>query len=332
MKSASAFSLFFTGVTLCLSSLASAQNGGQNVTPETAPPVLVPIAPAKRRLTAIKIRNVPSAYLAWQLDPAHNPPPVGVQLAQLKRDGTPDAQRLDLMAQWIQIDDETLARALPAWNALGASNWTRIATYKERVALETLNALDVIAPVTQRIFARDKQPSFLSYLPLRPIVESVAPMQPPAPAPAIKSQPKMDSLFADPPYIPNYAEMMPMLPYMAPMPNMGSAPPLSSMTPDVLSELNVNPYLRLNPGGIDEMQGAKFGLTPAINADKTIALTLHRLSAFPGADATIQMGENETAIFSLPDVTSPAPTKIRRTFLLVTPRLMPPAPTDLPTP
>ena len=305
--------------------------------PEQAPPALTPVAPAKKRLTAIKIRNVPAGYIAYQLDPAHNPPPPGLQLAQLERDekarAQPRAERIDLWAQWIQLDDEALARALPAWNALGASNWTRIVTPEERAALEGLNALNKIAPVTQRIFALDKSPSALAYLPLRPIIEPAPPMQPRAMAPAIKSQPKLDSLFADRPYIPNFAETMPMLSYMAPMPNGGTANTEEQESVPLTLELApgtvyINPYVGVKPGGINEMQGAKFQLTPAINADKTITLNLRHLSAAPGADSTVQLGEGETAVFSLPAVTSTNAGQSSRTFLFVTPRVIPQSPTD----
>ena len=339
--------VFATGALSVVSPAARAQNV---LPPETTPPILVPLpapkaalapAPAtKSRLTAIQIHNAPSGYIAWILDPAHNAPP-SAQLAQFARDQKPQTpalnqfaanQRFDLLVQWIEIDGETLKRELPTWNVLGALGWTRIATPKERETLDTLSAARAIAPVRQRIFALDKSPRALSYLPLRPITEA-PPVLREVPIPAIEPQPQADSLFAAPPYIPNFAEVNPMLPQMAPMPN--SARNAQPQLPGAPFDLNVNPgaftinpYLRAEPGGAGQMQGFKFQLTPSRGDDQTIALKLNRLSALPDAGSTVRMREGETAVFSLPDVISPTPDKARRTFLLVTPRVAPRATTQ----
>ena len=335
---------FAAGVLFCASTAARAQNA---LPPTQAPPVLVPLpapkpAPAsKRRLTAIQIHNTPSGYIAWILDPAHNAPPPGAQLTQFARDQklqTPAlsqfaaTERFDLLAQWVEIDDDTLARELPDWNALDALNRARIATPAERETLDKLNAARVLTPLTQRIFALDKSPSVISYLPFRPIVEA-PPVLREIPLGEIKPQPQPDSLFADPPYIPNFAEVNPMLSQMAPMPNSGhnAAPEL----PGARFDLNVNPgtfyinpYFRAEPGGAGQMQGFKFQLTPSRGENQIITLKLNRLSASPDVGLTVEMREGETAVFSLPGVISPTADKARRTFLLVTPRVATPPTRD----
>ena len=321
--------------------------------PATALPELVPLPetpppPAtETRLRTIVIRNVPSAIIAYQLDPAHNPPPPGFVPAQLQREGnaiTPALDafagigRLDLLAQWIQLDAATLDQELPSWKDLSAIGNARVLTPAEKQTLDKLNASGQIAPVTQRVFAFDKRPAFLSYLPFRPVIQSqIAPSLREVPR-DILPQPRPDSLFANPPYIPNIAETAPMLEQMAPMPNGGNralqpdAPP-PELPPDTLilppksgTTPGANPYLRSAPGDLGDMLGFKFQLTPTLTDGKNMVVQLRGFEQSPDKPnyvAGVELAEGQSAVFSLPQLVLSRGGQTRRIFLLVTPRRVP---------
>ena len=342
------------------------------------PPQSAPLPNTRTRV--IRVYNQPASLLAWQLDPAHNPPPPGV-LARPGRNAeigeasktasaTPQLDALanapksiELRARWMQIDIEILAKELPEWNNLGATNWTRALPQIESLMIESLIAAGKVAPVTQQFVAFEGQPSILSYLPFRPIIEpslrevprSLKPSQNP-------NAPDGNRIFADPPYIPNIAATVPMLPYMAPMPgadagaNAGANAIAGTQEnlPVGPEAATANSYVRSAPGGIEQMLGSRFQLTPALGADNNFILTLRKIDGLPApalaritegetttlalpnvfslgdgkarglpAPVSARVTEGETAVFALPDVPSLKDGKVRRTFLLVEPRTVP---------
>lgn len=348
MKSLSALSLLSAFVLPA----AHAQDAGAQKTlpPAANAPTLIPLAPVPVKMRAIKIRNLPATIVAWQLDPTHNPRPIGYDLTQFKRDQkdsksvTPAldefavAGRLDLLAQWVQIDTATLARELPGWNDFGALGGTRIVTPQERQTLDKLNASAQIVPVTQRIFAVDGKPAFVSYAPSLSLVQpAINPSSSEVPGtiqsvdPGILPQPPIDSLFANPPYIPNLADVTPMLLYMAPMPNMGSqpAPPISGSAP---AFSNSNPYLRAQQGTLQDMLGFKFQLTPVIEDDKGVSMQLlgiEKPSNRTPYFSSVKVFEGQTAVFSIPNIavlSQSVVSQVSRVFLIVTPHVLPSLP------
>ena len=334
MKHRLSFGLTFIGAALSSAPAARAQEA---LPPVKTPPVLVPltpVAPSAPRVTAIPIRNVPANIIAWQLDPEHNPMPPGVELMQFKSGQAPGAMgpltemfvpvgELELTAHWIQLDSATLAKELPAWNALGTNAWSRVATESERQTLEKLNQARQIVPVTQQLYATSGRPNIISYSPVRrttdlfggPTAQEIPVPSAPSDAMVIPTNP---SLYEAPPYIPNLAQTDPRLPEMAPMPGAGELKPTPAM-PNPL-EPYLNPNLRGKPGGINEMEGFKFQLMPLIEADKTIALTLTGLDAPANSVAAVKVNEGQTAVFSLPNIPAVAVGQTRRVFLMVTPR------------
>ena len=346
MKHPLAFGLLLVGAALLVAPTVRAQEA---LPPEKTPPVLVPLpAPEKQlsktRLRAIQIRNVPSNIIAWQLDPAHNSPPPGYELTQFETGQTPadsgpnlllpqdlvapltelfvPVGDLELTAHWIQLDNEILAAELPAWNALGRSAWTRVATESERQTLEKLNQARKIAPVTQQLYATDKQPNIISYLPSLRLADLLR--EPTLKAPLDEMViPTNPSLYDAPPYIPNLAETDPRLPEMAPMPGAGGSnvpTPTPKQLPPNPAGPYVNPYLRSKPGGIADMAGFKFQLTPLVEADKSITLTLAGFDVPANSFSVAKVEEGQTAVFSLPNILSAEQGQTLRVFLLVTPR------------
>lgn len=220
---------------------------------------------------------------------------------------------------------------MPGWNDFGALGGTRIVTPQERQTLDKLNASAQIAPVTQRIFAVDGKPAFVSYAPSLSLVQPS--INPPSREvqsvdPGILPQPPVDSLFANPPYIPNLADVAPMLPYMAPMPNMGNqpAPPVSGSAP---APPNSNPYLRARPGALQDMLGFKFQLTPVIEDDNGVSMQLlgiEKSSKRTPYFSSVKVFEGQTAVFSIPNIavlSQSVLSQVSRVFLIVTPRVLP---------
>ncbi len=307
------------------------QNSPQSLPPEKEPPALVPLPspPPGTRTRAIRVRNQPASFLAWQLDPEHNPPPSGL-LAQLGRDPKAGAgasttptldgivkarPNIEIKARWVQIDEETLAKALPQWSELGATNWTRALPAAERETIETLVAQGAIVPLLQQFSVFAGQPTILSYLPFRTIIEPSLREVPRVPK---VSAPDENSVFADPPYIPNIAETVPMLPYMAPMPGAGLADDFG-LTPKFSAANPYSPDARVVRGGVEQMLGSRFQITPNAQANGEFTLILQKLDGLPRS-VSARVAAGQTAVFSLPGIPSVNDGKVRRTFLLVEPR------------
>lgn len=81
---------------------------------EAEPPALVPMREPANRQRLIKIKNVPSATIAYMLDPAHNPPPVSLGAA----DKMPPKFSFDLpdgITQIVSVDPQNVL--LVAYNS-----------------------------------------------------------------------------------------------------------------------------------------------------------------------------------------------------------------------
>lgn len=277
---------------ILLSASATAQ-AQQAFTPEKAPPLLVPMAPVQT--------------------PALNAF-AGV--------GRP----LQLQTRWVQIDADILPTALPAWNNLGAGTSSHVAAPDELRALEILVASGTVTVSSQQLNVVNNQTANLSFSPFT-IVESL-PLLPQGPIDDMII-PRADSRFdVPPPYIPNLASPESKLPEMAPMPMPGGKndPPFIAPIPAP------NPYSRPQMSReLAELMAYRFQIRPTLIGDQ-IALALRSLNSADNIAATATVNPGETVVYSLPNILElQGPDKVRRTFLLVTPRLaMPRSPLEIP--
>ncbi len=238
--------------------------------------------------------------------------------------------QLQLQARWVQIDADNLPKNLPAWNKGGA--WSQIATPDELKTLERLKQTGVASINEQQLSALNNRNAEISY-PLFTSYRLVQPL-PPNPGPLDDMViPRGDLRIITPivpPYnMPNLAKPDSRLPEMAPMPGINGKldPPFISPIPN--SRLQTAPPL----GAL----AYKFQLRPTIIGDQ-IALDLRSVDSAQNIASLARANYGETVVFSLPNIVELLQServggalyyRTRRTFLLVTPRVLPPAKSDL---
>lgn len=222
---------------------------------------------------------------------------------------------VELQARWVQIDADAVPTALPDWSKLGPGAWSHVASPAELTRLDLLGSLGAGSVFNQKIYAKNNQAASLSF---SPFVRIQVPLTPdPVPLDEMIIPPS-DSIFDSSPYIPNLAKPESKLPEMAPMPGAGGKndSPFASQ----------NPYLRpqMSPE-LADLMAYKFQLRPTLVGDRTFTLELKSLNSADNVAATATLNQGETVVFSLPNILMvQSAKKIRRTFLLVTPRLATP--------
>lgn len=341
-------SLFAGSILLGVAVSAPAQG---TLDAENAPPVLVPMTPLPtKRVTIIPLRNVPANVLAYQLDPAHNSEPANWEQIQLARPPIPDAFKSDksdapqsitpaleafandnrlieFQLRWLQIEADAVTTALPTWEKLGAGAWSHVASPAELTRLELMKALGVSSQTQQQIYGLNNQTTSLSFSPLLRIEAPTSLDFVPEPLddmvlPRSQTNPIFDAM----PYMPNLARPESKLSEMAPMPGargQNDAPfsdrlPAPKSAPDPEKRERVSRQL-------SELMGYKFQLRPTITGDRAFALELKSTNSGDNIAAKATLEPGETAVFSLPNIFMISGTvqKVRRTFVLITPRLMP---------
>lgn len=228
-------------------------------------------------------------------------------------------RRIDLHARWVQIDAEVLFNAFPAWSKLGASAWSHVATSRELAQLALMRSGGAVAVSERQLKAINNQPANLSFAPFKILKITEVPM-------LSESGPLDDMVIplAPPPYIPNLAQPESKLPAMAPMPGAGG-----KNDPPFIAPIPAPPRPQMSRE-LAELMSYKFSLRPTLVGDGTFALELKSLNSANNIAATATANQGETVVFSLPNILefiqSDDKSKVRRTFLLVTPRVATPQP------
>lgn len=229
-------------------------------------------------------------------------------------------RQLQLKARWVQIDADVLRTAFPAWNTAGASS--HVASFDELRALEILRAAGTASVTEQQINAVNNQTANLSFAPFsftfikQPELTQKGPIDD-------MVIPRENSALT--PHIPNLATPESKLPQMAPMPNLGSKEYSQLPAPDPEKRERVSRELA-------ELMGYKFKIRPTLIGQQ-IVLELQSLNSASNIAAKARADQGETVVFSLPNILMlQGASKIRHTFLLVTPTLATPrSPLDIPT-
>lgn len=227
---------------------------------------------------------------------------------------------LQLQARWVQIAAAALPTALPAWQKLGAGAGSHVATPEELRALQLLNSTGVASTSDQQINATNNQNANLSFSPFTRIeIPVTIPFSEPGPIDDMIIPRSAAGFEAPQTYIPNLAKPESKLPDMAPMPGIGGKYDLPFTAP--LPNPSTRPQMSRE---LADLMAYKFQIRPTIIGQQ-IALTLRSLNSADNIGAVARVDYGETVVFSLPNVVMIAgrTNEIRRTFLLVTPRLAP---------
>ena len=237
------------------------------------------------------------------------------------------ATQLQLQARWVQIDADKLPKNLPAWNKGGA--WSHVATPDELKTLELMKRTGNVSVTEQPLRALNNQTVALTYSPFK----SIRVLQPPpfdsGPIDDMiipRDKPRFETIQ---PYMPNLAKPESRLPEMAPMPGAGGRldPPFIKPSPAPAPAPATE---------FGELLAYKFQLRPTIIGDQ-IALDLRSTNSAENIISLARADYGETVVFALPNIVEFLQNgqvdgiirfQTKRTFLLVTPRVMPPAKSD----
>ena len=233
------------------------------------------------------------------------------------------ATQLQLQTRWVSIDADKLPANLPAWNKGGA--WSHVATLEELKTLELMNKTGNVTVTDQPLRALNNQTIDFTYSPFKrfrfiqpppfdsgPIDDMIIP----------RDKPRFEMIQ---PYMPNLAKPESRLPEMAPMP--GASGKLDP------------PFIKPSPAPapateFGELLAYKFQLRPTIIGDQ-IALDLRSTNSAENITSLARADYGETVVFALPNIVELLQSqgsqesggalyyRARRTFLLVTPRVMP---------